>query len=138
MANSAQTTANTANTNVTAVQAIVATQGSAISAIQALDTVQSSRITALEASQSALGQQVSTNNAAANGGIAAAMALGGTIIPSDAHFALSFNLATYRGQQGFSGSAVIRVSEKVYFNAGVAGSTVKGSTGGRAGVTFAW
>jgi hypothetical protein len=32
----------------------------------------------------------------------------------------------------------VRVSDKVYFNAGVAGSTVKGSTGARAGFTIAW
>ena len=125
-------------TSIASVQTAMAGQGSAISAIQALDTLQSGRISALEAGQNALGLQVSSNNRAANAGIAAAMALGGTIIPSDAHFAMSFNLATYRGQQGFSGSAVARVSDKVYFNAGVAGSTVKGSTGGRVGMTFAW
>jgi trimeric autotransporter adhesin len=71
-------------------------------------------------------------------GIAAAMAMGGTVMPSDAKFAMSFNLAAYRGQQGFSGSAVVRASRNVYFQAGVAGSSVKGSTGGRAGVTVAW
>ncbi len=57
---------------------------------------------------------------------------------ADAKFAVSFNLATYRGQQGFSGSAVVKASDHVFFNAAVAGSTVKGSSGGRVGVTFAW
>ena len=74
----------------------------------------------------------------ADGGIAAAMALGGTLMPPDANFALSFNLATYRGQQGFSGSAVARLSERVWVSGGFAGSTVKGSTGGRVGMTFGW
>jgi len=74
----------------------------------------------------------------ADAGIAAAMALGGTLLPPDSNFALSFNLATYRGEQGFSGAAVARVTDTVWVSAGVAGSTVKGSTGGRAGVTFGW
>jgi hypothetical protein len=74
----------------------------------------------------------------ADGGIAAAMALGGTVMPPDANFAISFNLATYRSEQGFSGSAVARVTDRVWVSGGVAGSTVKGSTGARAGVTFAW
>jgi hypothetical protein len=71
----------------------------------------------------------------AEGGIAAAMALGGTVMPPDTHFAISFNLATYRGEQGFAGSAIARVTDHVWVSGGFAGSTVKGSTGGRAGVT---
>jgi hypothetical protein len=47
----------------------------------------------------------------ADAGIAAAMALGGTVIPPDARFAISFNLATYRAEQGFSGSVVARVTD---------------------------
>ena len=66
------------------------------------------------------------------------MALGGTLIPPNAEFAVSFNLATYRGEQGFSGSAVARVTDNVWISGGVAGSTVQGSTGGRVGVTFGW
>ncbi|MDF0490311.1 hypothetical protein PX554_19475 [Sphingomonas sp. H39-1-10] len=46
------------------------------------------------------------------------------------------NLATYRGEQGFSGSLVGRVSPKVYINAGVGGSMVRGSTAGRVGISF--
>jgi hypothetical protein len=71
-------------------------------------------------------------------GIAAAMALGGTIMPPNAKIAVSFNVATFRAEQGFSGSIVTRVTDHVYISGGVAGSTVKGSTGGRAGMTFAW
>ncbi|MEA3060369.1 MAG: trimeric autotransporter adhesin, partial [Sphingomonadales bacterium] len=74
----------------------------------------------------------------ANGGIAMAMALGGTIMPPDSTIAVSFNLATYRGQQGFSASGVARLAPHVWANAGIAGSTVRGSTGGRAGVTLGW
>lgn len=72
----------------------------------------------------------------ANGGIAAAMALGGTMIVPDSGVSMSFNLATYRGEQGFSGAVVVRAAPRVYVSGGFAGSTVKGSTGGRVGVAF--
>lgn len=74
----------------------------------------------------------------ANGGVAAALALGGTVMPPDNNVAVSFNLATYRGEQGFSGSVVARVTDHVWVSGGFAESTVRGSTGGRAGVTFGW
>jgi trimeric autotransporter adhesin len=72
----------------------------------------------------------------ANGGIAAAMAMGGMMVVPDSKVSVNFNLSTYRGQQGFSGGLAARVSPKVYISGGVAGSTVKGSTGGRVGVAF--
>ena len=72
------------------------------------------------------------------GGIAAALALGGTFLPPGKTLAMSFNLATYRGEQGFSGAIVGQVAPNVYLNAGFAGSTVKGSVGARAGITFGW
>lgn len=134
----ALSTANSALSTVTTLQSANTSQASAISAIQALDTLQQGRLSALEAGQTAMGAQIVTNNRQANAGIAASMALGGTIIPQDAKFAMSFNLATYRGEQGFSGSAVVRANDHVYVNAGFAASTQKGSTGGRVGVTFAW
>jgi hypothetical protein len=119
-------------------QATNTAQDSAIAAIQVVDNQQNGRLTTLEAAQSSLSGRVETINRDANGGIAAAMALGGTVLPADSHFAISFDLATYRGQQGFAGSAVLKASDHVYLSAGVAGSTVKDSTGGRVGVTFAW
>jgi len=72
----------------------------------------------------------------ANAGIAAAVALGGTMIVPDSAVSMSFNLATYRGQQGFAGSVVGRLSQRIYVNAGVAGSTMRGSTTGRVGISF--
>ncbi len=74
----------------------------------------------------------------ANAGVAAAMAIGGTMMPPDMRVAVSFNLATFAGETGFSASGVMRVNDRVWVNAGVAGSSVKRSTGGRAGVTFGW
>lgn len=72
----------------------------------------------------------------ANGGIATAMALAGTMIVPDSRISVNFNLATYRGEQGFSGAVVLQASPRVYVSGGFAGSTVKGSTGGRVGVAF--
>lgn len=72
----------------------------------------------------------------ANGGIATAMALAGTMIVPDSNISVNFNLATYRGEQGFSGAVVVRALPRVYVSGGFAGSTVKGSTGGRVGVAF--
>jgi trimeric autotransporter adhesin len=57
------------------------------------------------------------------------------VVP-DSNVTVNFNLATYRGQQGFAGGVVARVGRRVYVNAGVAGSTVRGSTGGRVGVAI--
>ena len=155
----AQTTANTGVTNAAAAQLTANTarseaagaqfsantalaqnvvQDNRLSANDLLNTMQSNRIGALETSVGSLTNQVFVNNSQASGGIAAAMALGGTMMPPDMKVAMSFNLATYRGEQGFSGSVVARVSDRVWMNAGIAGSTVRGSTGGRVGVTFGW
>jgi len=70
------------------------------------------------------------------GGIAAAMALGGTMVVPDSNVSFSFNLATYRGEQGYSGTVVARVAPKVYISGGFAGSSAKRSNGGRVGVAF--
>ncbi|WP_373476757.1 YadA-like family protein [Sphingorhabdus sp.] len=74
----------------------------------------------------------------ADGGIAAAMALGGTLLIPDKALSVTFNLATYRGEQGFSGALVAQVKENIWISGGVAGSTVKRSTGGRVGISFGW
>jgi hypothetical protein len=71
-----------------------------------------------------------------NAGIAAAMALGGTMIVPDSTVSVSFNLATYRGQQGYAGMIAVRAAPKVYISGGITGSTVSGSAGGRVGVAF--
>jgi trimeric autotransporter adhesin len=121
---------------ITSLQSTSATQGSAIAAMLTQNLAQNDRISALEAGQSALSNRVDSNGRAANAGIAAAMALGGTMVVPDSNVTVNFNLANYRGQQGFSGSVVGRVSPKLYVSAGVAGSTIKGSTGSRIGIAF--
>ena len=72
----------------------------------------------------------------ANGGIAASMAMGGMMVVPDSNVSINFNLATYRGEQGFAGGIIGRIAPKIYINAGVAGSTQRGSTGGRVGIAF--
>ena len=91
------------------------------------------RITALETRTDGLSQRISLIDRQANGGIAAAMAMSGAMIVPDSTMSLSFNLATYGGQRGFSTAFVGRLSEKVYFSGGIAGSSVKGTTGARVG-----
>lgn len=136
---SAVETANTVqDTRLSAIDALNSTQNGRLTALEALSGPSAARLTALESGLTALNVSNELYNRQASGGIAAAMAMGGTIIPADAEGAVSFNLATYRGEQGFSGIAVIKAAPKIYFNAGIAGSTVRGSTGGRVGVTFGW
>jgi hypothetical protein len=72
----------------------------------------------------------------ANGGIAAAMAMGGTMIVPDSNVSINFNIATFRGEQGFSGVVSVRAAPRNYISGGFAGSTAKGSTGARVGVAF--
>ncbi|MEL6738708.1 MAG: hypothetical protein AAFO28_07260, partial [Pseudomonadota bacterium] len=103
-----------------------------ISGVLALD----SRVLGLETQVSLLDQAVARNRRFANGGIAAAMALGGTTIVPDKDWSMSFNLATFEGQQGFSTSIVGRVTEGFYISGGITGSTVEGTTAGRVGVAF--
>ncbi|MEM8696170.1 MAG: YadA-like family protein [Pseudomonadota bacterium] len=61
------------------------------------------------------------------------MAMSGTMIVPNSDVSLSFNLSTYRGQQGFSAAIVGRVSDRLYVSSGIAGSTVRGTTGARVG-----
>jgi Coiled stalk of trimeric autotransporter adhesin/YadA-like membrane anchor domain len=107
---------------------------------------QSSMISELQVSQALIDDTVATHTSqiaglnrgldGANAGIAASMALGGMMVVPDSALSVNFNLATYRGEQGFAGGLIGRVSPKVYINAGVAGSSRKGSTGGRVGIAF--
>ncbi len=114
-------------------------QNTRLTTLETLNAGSGTRLAALETLTGNFGGRISNlelESRQSMGGIAAAMAMGGAVIVPDANVSMSFNLATYRGEQGFSGSVIGRVSEKVYISGGVAGSTVKGSTGGRVGVTF--
>jgi len=109
-----------------------------ISALQAdIATLQNGQ-SATNTKLGLLGEQVRVEARRTDGGLAAAMAMGGTMIPPDSRFALSMNVASYRGEQGFSASGVARLSDRIWANAGVAGSSVSGTTGARAGVTIGW
>ncbi|MXO58417.1 hypothetical protein GRI89_09865, partial [Altererythrobacter salegens] len=91
---------------------------------------------ALEEHVDALSFRLDEMNESTRGGIAAAMALSGTMVVPDSNLSVNFNAATYRGEQGFSGTIAARVAPRVYVSAGFAGSTAKKSTGGRVGVAF--
>ncbi|WP_066806288.1 YadA C-terminal domain-containing protein [Sphingomonas asaccharolytica] len=127
------------NTRLTSVENVNAGQDARMTAIEAVNTTQSNQISTLQGQVGSLQTSVKglrRNIKEANAGIAAAVALGGTMIVPDSAVSVSFNLATYRGQQGFSGSLVGRVNPRIYVNAGVAASTVRGSTTGRVGISF--
>jgi ribosomal protein L11 len=104
------------DTRLSAIDALNSTQNGRLTALEALSGPSAARLTALESGLTALNASNELYNRQASGGIAAAMAMGGTIIPADADGAVSFNLATYRGEQGFSGIAVIKAAPKIYFN----------------------
>jgi hypothetical protein len=65
------------------------------------------------------------------GGIAAAMALGGTMPVPGKSLTISVSGASYGGEQAFAGNLVSRVSDSVYVSAGVSGNTADGRIGGR-------
>lgn len=127
------------NTRLTSVENVNAGQDARMTAIESVNTTQSNQISTLQGQVGSLQTSVNglrRNIKEANAGIAAAVALGGTMIVPDSAVSMSFNLATYRGQQGFSGSLVGRLSPRIYVNAGVAASTMRGSTTGRVGISF--
>jgi trimeric autotransporter adhesin len=111
-------------------------QDNRLSAAELLNSQQNTRIGNLETLVTALGNDSVETRRQANGGIATAMAMGGMMVVPDSNVSVNLNLSTYRGQQGFAGGVVARVGRRTYVNAGVAGSTVRGSTGGRVGIAF--
>ena len=70
------------------------------------------------------------------GGIASAMALGGTAPIPGKSVTLSVAAATYGGEQAFAGSVTGRVSDSFYLSAGVTGNTGDDRVGGRVAASF--
>ncbi len=95
-----------------------------------------SRLDGVDGRLGALELSSARNRRYASGGIAAAIALSGTTIIPDKDVSMSFNLANFDGEQGFSTSIVTRVTDEVYISGGVTGSTVRGTTAGRIGLSF--
>lgn len=127
------------DSHLAAIDAVNAGQDSRLTAIEAVNNVQSQQIGRLQDQVGGLQTDVAglhRDMRRANAGIAAAVALGGTMVVPDSNVSISFNLATYRGEQAYSGSVVGRISKKVYVQAGFGGSTQRGSTAGRIGFTF--
>ncbi|MEW4449857.1 YadA-like family protein, partial [Qipengyuania sp. JC766] len=96
----------------------------------------SGRVATLEGRVDQLDFQLQELDEFTRGGIAAAMAFGGTMIVPDSNVSVSLNASTFGGEQGFSGAVSARISPRIYVSAGVAGSTADDTTGGRVGVAF--
>ncbi|MEP6394082.1 MAG: hypothetical protein ABJ045_11395, partial [Alteripontixanthobacter sp.] len=94
------------------------------------------RVDTLESNVANLDFRLDELDQSTSGGIAAAMAFGGTMVVPDSNLSISLNASTYQGQQGFSGAVTARIGERIYVSGGVAGSTVSDTTGGRVGVAF--
>ena len=106
--------------------------GTQVSALQQGQAVIDDQVAALQQGQLELGRGLDQ----AKGGIAAAMAMGGMMVVPDSNVSVNFNLSTFRGEQGFAGGVTVRAAPRVYISGGIAGSTVKRSTGGRVGVAI--
>ena len=70
------------------------------------------------------------------GGVAMAMALTGSSLPSDKHFAAALNIGTFGGQTAIGISQFLRVSSNVVVSGALA--LQDRQVGGRAGVMMAW
>jgi hypothetical protein len=69
-----------------------------------------------------------------------ALAMGGSpvALPCNKTLAVSANWGTFEGHNALAISGVGRVAEDVYLNGGIGIGANEGTSGGRAGVTYAW
>jgi hypothetical protein len=105
-------------------------------AMHYLAAVSDAQFSALENQLGDLSFRLDEMDQSSRAGVAAAMAMGGMMVVPDSNLSVSVNVATYRGEQGFSGGIVARVAPKVYVSGAVTGSSHKKSTGARVGVAF--
>jgi hypothetical protein len=82
--------------------------------------------------------QVNAVQRRAYGGIAVAVAMGGTSIPADKTYAVSTNYGTYRGESGFAGGLAVRVADYATLNGSIGIGVGHGDVGGRIGAMIAW
>jgi hypothetical protein len=72
-------------------------------------------------------------------GSAVAMAVNtSTILPDNKKILISGNIGTFRGQNAFGASLVVRLNDYVFANAALGGGTRYGGVGGRAGLAVTW
>jgi hypothetical protein len=71
-------------------------------------------------------------------GVAIAVAMGGSALPSDKRFAISSNWGTFRGENAASFLAQARVNDYIVLNGGVGLGFSQGGVAGRVGATVAW
>lgn len=63
--------------------------------------------------------------------------VGGTL-PSDKDFAMSINWGNFEGENGFAGTAAMRINDNLHLHGGIGVGARHGTVGSRAGLTFAW
>lgn len=98
-------------------------------------------ITSLTSSVASLNQSVAglqQDVSKAFEGTAIAIAMGGVALPSDKHFAVSFNWGTFNGQNAGAFAGQYRVTDNIVVNGAVGFGFAQGGVGGRAGATFEW
>ena len=71
-------------------------------------------------------------------GTAVAIAMGGSVLPSDKKYAISANWGTFRGENAIGLAGQMRLNQYVVLNGGVGAGFAQGGVGGRAGLTVAW
>jgi X-X-X-Leu-X-X-Gly heptad repeat protein len=104
--------------------------GALAAGIGALD----SRVGALESNVAQLQNSVKR----AYEGTAIAIATGGAYLPEGKTYAITANYGTFRGQNAFAASGMVRVADFAYLNGAIGVGFDHGGVGGRGGVTFAW
>ncbi len=105
-------------------------------ALNSVAQVSTAQFDALSGRVNALDFRLEELDESTRGGIAAAMAFGGTMIVPGKPVSLSFSVANYRGEQAFAGNLAGQIADDVYLAAGVSGNTGDGSIGTRATVLF--
>ena len=71
-------------------------------------------------------------------GTAVAIAMSGSALPDNKHFAITTNWGNFRGTNAMSLVGQMRISDNLVANAGFAAGFQYGGVGTRAGLTFAW
>ncbi|AMS42351.1 MULTISPECIES: YadA-like family protein [Aminobacter] len=71
-------------------------------------------------------------------GSSIALAMAGGTLPSDKDFAMSINWGNFEGENGFAGTAAMRINDNLRLHGGIVVGARHGTVGSRAGLTFAW
>jgi len=87
------------------------------------------RVGALETQVASVGFRLDDLDRAMNGGVAAAMAMGGPAIAPGKRISFSMSVANYQGEQAIAGNLTGQIAQDVYLSGGVSGNTGGGGVG---------